>query len=560
MANSQRYRSVDYIQERVLQARELITQQGISGGIALPGGAPSVGSPIVYDLDQIYRPGATMNMQAGITGTTVTLSAVDPSLPMAVFVHGRWEQLFGTDFSSVVFSGSGDKYIYLNYVLRIVTSAEDTSLVDSGGSPTANMGEIDFVIGNTDTSGTSLDIALYLEKNTTPIVLFKFNIASGICTQVVLDNVNTPALGTLGISGLVSTTTGTSNGIVPGTDDSRMSDARNPLPLSVTDAAVRVPVPVSGTNAWDLSNQYNLTDDAGGISADKIIYTEKTERLSDYLAYLYAQILDAESGVISFNTRTGAVVPASGDYSYSMVGAAPASHVGTPLGLPSSHQALVSTDTGGFSVVQDSSGPSTGGGADVEGSTTANAAFGLFTNSGLLSGILHNGDLMCGLLNALVAAPHVTAPVVVPSGYVAPTLNYTGALKGLHDVAQVVVDHVNQTTDCNPHGLSLNDLGGAAVTYSFGTNGYIKLDMGAGNTFMIQWGSVVVTQNSAPGQNINFSPEFPHACLGVWPHARCAEGLDAAYAVVSVDPTAAGFSCYISGPSSRSTFWLAIGN
>jgi hypothetical protein len=559
MSNSTRYRVVDFIQERILQAREVLGLQSIAGGIGLPGSNETAASTIVYDLNQIYRPGATQNITVTVTGSTVTFTPTNSSHPMVVFVRGRWEPILSGDYSTITLS-TGNTNIYLNYVIRIVNSTEDLTLVDSLGNPTANMGELDLVIGTTDTHSTALNTSLYLEKNTVPIIMFSFTPNGSTYTLNPLDNVLPQALATLGISGLVSTTTSTCAGVVPGTDDVRMTNSRTPITGSVVNASVRTPVATGGINSADSSTKYDLTIDAGGISTDNIIYQEKTERLSDYLAYLLYLIGVAGSGVTSFNGRTGAVVPvgSSADYSYSMVGAAPSTHVGTQLGLAGSHLATVTTDTGGFVVNQDASGP-TGGGVDA---VTPNAAYGIFTSGTLLSGMLHNGDFLSTLLHSLVASPVVTPPVIVPTGYVAPTINYSGPLRGLGDVAQVLIDHVNQTSDCNPHGLTLPDLGGAAISYDFvANNGYIKFAIGT-NVFMIQWGTMAALEaGNAPGSTFFFNPAFPNNCFGVYGAAVCPPGFDSGYFVLSSTPNISGFTAYIGGaPSARTVYWIAVGN
>src|ERR1017187_193209 len=97
MADSTRYRVVDFIGGRILEAREMLALQNIAEGI------DPTGAILVQDLNALYREGATFNVQALIgSGTTdVVLEKIDIALPMQVFVHGRWETLRSTDAPTV---------------------------------------------------------------------------------------------------------------------------------------------------------------------------------------------------------------------------------------------------------------------------------------------------------------------------------------------------------------------------------------------------------------------------------------------------------------------------
>jgi hypothetical protein len=444
MADSTRYRVVDFIGGRILEAREMMAIQSMTEGL------DSSGNVLVHDLNAIYREGATLNVQPVITsGTrTVTLTPIDTTKPMQVFLHGRWETLRSGDAPPITL-GTSQFNLYLNWALNIITSVQDPSLVDSStGAPTANMGELDFSVSATDTSATTLG-STQLAKNTAPIVLFNFVTAGASVAVVPQDNVLAVALGTNTAAGPVKLSTSTASGVAAGTDDPRLSDSRTPAALSVVDASVRVPVPVPGATNPDGSNKYDLSADPGGISADKIIWQTYTERLSDFLAWIRAQVasvvttLTSHIGVALGSTATHPMPTAS------QVGAAPLSHVGMSLGQSGSHPATVNADSGGFVVNQD---PGT------FASSANDPAYAVMEGGAYKAGLEHGGDVYSALLAALIANPGGTP------------LHFTGALHGLESVAQVLVDHVNQNAGAtNPHGLTLGGLGGTALSISTAT-------------------------------------------------------------------------------------------
>jgi hypothetical protein len=451
MADSTRYRVVDFIGGRILEAREMMTLQNIAEGV------DPTGDILVQDLNAIYREGATLNVQALIgSGTTdVVLEKIDIALPMQVFVHGRWETLRSTDAPTVTLA-PGQTNLYLNWALNVITSVQDASLVDATtGLPTANMGELDYAVSATDTSSAAL-LSTQLAKNTEPIVLFSFAASGTTLVPVPIDNVNYQALATATSSGLVRLSTGTSSGEAASSDDARLSDARAPLAGSVVDASVRTPVATIGVTNTDGSPQYDLTVDPGGIGADKIIVRSMKERVSDVIANMYAAVaavVAALAGHIGIGLGSPATHPMP---TYSQVGAAPLSHITLPLGVTGSHPPQVNADSGGFEVNQ----------ATIS-ATPNDPAYGVFLSGTLLAALTHEGDLYTTLLNALVASPG-GSPLVFTGG----------PLTGLASVAQVLVDHVNQTTGTtNPHGTSLSTLGvkGGQVTFTGHTYGHSEM-------------------------------------------------------------------------------------
>jgi len=547
MANSSRYRMVDWQAERILENTELNRLQGIYEGVN------TSGAKVVYDLDQIYRPGAIQNITVVISGLTASFSATDATKPMAVFVRGRWEALTAADFlgGSPTLTLSGvQTQIYLNYALNIVTwngaggTLTDSSLVDSvTGDPTANMGELDLSIAAADTSGVALNGATQLEKNITPIVMFLFTNSGTELTLVAQDNVNPQALGTLGVAGLVKTTTATGAGVVVSTDDSRMTDTRTPTDLTVIDASVRVPLAVTGTNA-DGSDKYDLTLDPGGISADKIIWQEVTERVSDALAWLNTQF----AGILAtLASHIGVALGSPATHPFptaGQVGAAPANHVNKPLdpGPPpfldlTTHPAWITADQGGFGIARTGITP-----------VAMDPGFGVTTAGVLQAGLLHSGDAYSLLAEALEAYPGGV------DGDGAQTPTQLGLMSAM---AAILAGHVNKVSHKNPHGTTPASLG---ILSSLGTNGYMLIPLGAGNNFMIQWGHLIAVPLSSPGTAVTFSPWFSNACIGAWGIASCPPGFDGGYVALGAVPTASGVSFWVgSAPSNRDIFWFAIG-
>ena len=534
--SSSRYRVVDWQGGRELMNTELNTLQAISHGV------DSNGAPVVYDLDQLYRPGATQNVQVAISGLTATVSPIDATKPMAVFVRGRWETLLSSDVSSVTLSNTQTQ-IFLNYAVNIVTfdgsggTLVDPSLVNQTGGAAANMGELDFTIGTTDTSAGALNATTQLEKNTSPIVLFQFTNSGSVLTQVVLDNANPQARGKIGVSGLVSTTTATP--VVVSTDDPRLGLIGN----AVVDASVRTPVASGGTNA-DGSAKYSIGTDPGGISAAKIIYQDATERLSDFLAWLKAQF---NSLLATVNGHIGQALGSSNTHpfpTYDQVGAAPASHVGAPLGT-GVHPTLLNSDIGGFMVNE------LGLYTPPFGSP-ATMAFGLEHKGTLVAGIEHGGgDYVCGILNSIVVNPGGT-PITM-----------TGSLESLLGLAMVVRDHVNQNSHANPHGLALSDLGGLSPTdfrYSTGNPGYIKFPAAMGG-LAVQFGRLSSVASEPGYTGVSFAPGiFLSQCLSVV--ATTLGDIASSHdRITYIDPasiSASGFNISNNGSGAGAT-WIAVG-
>lgn len=435
MANPARYRFINFIGGRILQAREMAKLQRVGAGL------DDTNARTAYDMDALFRDGATLNVTPVITpGTkTVTLSPTDNTKPMLIFVRGRWESLTAAEAPAVTLTVAQTN-LYLNWQLRKVTSTEDTTLVDTVTlEATAEMGELDIQVTPTDDSARAL-AATEFEKNTVPIVVFNFTHTVNSVTLNPTSNANNQALGNNSTAGLVKLTTATAGGVAVSTDDPRLSDARTPADLSVTDAKVVVPVAAGGTNA-DGTPTYN-TPNAGGITAAKIIYAAGTQLLSDFLTWIkngYNSLLT------NFNNHVGAKLGLANTHPLPTaqdVGATPASHQNLALGLPGSHPPILSQSQGGFQVNRDG----------AVAPTPGDAAYGVFEGATKKAALQHDGDVFSLAANAKSATP--LAPATT-----------TGPLGLMSIIAAVLAEHVNQTAHANPHGLVLSDLGGVTQAY-----------------------------------------------------------------------------------------------
>jgi hypothetical protein len=464
-----RYRVVNFIGGRILEARELLQMQEIIQGIDVVNGGTPTSS---VEEQATYRQGAMLNATITVTGTNVAVSATNGSLPVQVFVRDRWESFLSGELTPVTLSG-GQTSMYLNWAIEIVANTDvgsglyDPTLVDGGGitglgtgAPTAQMGQLNLQISATDTSTTPLNSATQLYKNLSPIPLCYFTFASGNYTLVPIDNVNPTAYASNTTSGLVKLTTGTASGVAVSTDDSRMSNARNPIAGSVEDVSVRTPVSPGGTNA-DGTTIYNLTSDPGGISAAKIVLTATTQLLSDAWTWLVTQFTSFTNNynTTHINQMLGSAathpMPTVGNLP-GQINATPASHMNMNLNLANSHPATVSqSGGGGFALVRPVGGPA---GAPMD------AGFGI-TNGGVLAaGLNHDGDIYSQSASTEVATPG-------PIGN--PLITYSGPLGLVSSIATVLAEHVNQTSgSTDPHGIvGLTSITSTASTDSIGTLG-----------------------------------------------------------------------------------------
>jgi len=150
------------------------------------------------------------------------------------------------------------------------------------------MGQLVLQVAAADTSTTTLNTSLYFQQNSNPIVLFSFAVASGtgVLTVVSSSGVKIQALASGAKAGMVSLTTTTSSGQALSSDDPSVTNSRNPNPLSVTDAAVRVPV-LSGSNTLPIGT--GAGQDPGGISTAKLIHVPTSQTGATVIEAVRAQ-------------------------------------------------------------------------------------------------------------------------------------------------------------------------------------------------------------------------------------------------------------------------------
>lgn len=515
-----RYRQLDFIGARILQARELNWLQEMAQGFAVSDNE----TPVSGMLGSMYRQGATQNISVGISGLTVTLSATNPALPMRIFVRDRWEVFPGqnddTTGTGGTLSGNHSMHlsttntnIFLNWELRIRTGGligDDPALTDAtSNEAVASAGELILHLSNVDTSGTPLG-PNQLATNTHAISLFNFTNNTTLLTLVPQDNVITSADASTTTAGFVKTTT--SNPIVVSTDDPRMGNSRPAADGSIHDSSVRSPVTTGGTNA-NATPQFKLPvnggSDIGGISAAKIILLATTQALEDGWNWLVSSFNNL---LAAFNAHYTAVLGQANTHPFptaAQVGAAPLSHVGLPLGLPTSHPPVDNTSSGGFRVNR----------GVVGGGSPGDPAFGVFDSSNVnLASINHNGDVYSSIANGQVV-----------SGVLSPA-HTTGALGPMSVIASVLAEHVNQNSHNNPHGLTAADIGAltaAGYASSFTTNGYIKLPTALG-ALTIQWarGATMTGSQNSTVQSTNFPIAFPASCLFTTVSGSIASGSD----------------------------------
>lgn len=519
-----RYRQLQFVGARILQARELNWLQEMDQGVAVTDNE----TPVDGQLQSQYRQGATYNVTASVAGLVVTLAPTDGINPMLIFVRDRWE-IYPRNNDDVTDTPTGthpanhtitltnvETKIYLNWELRIRTgglTGDDPSLTDViTNEAVASAGELILHISDTDTSAASLN-AGQLAKNTSPVPLFVFTNNGTSLIPVVTDNVLAQSRATMTHSGFVTTTTTTPT--VVSTDDPRMTDSRSPADGSVHDSSIRMPLPPGGTNA-DGTPIYTLHStlgdglDIGGVNAAKIVYVAGTQLVSDFIGWVKIQVTNLLS---SFAAHFTAALGQGNTHpipTAAQVGATPLSHVGQPLGLSTSHPPVVNANSGGFRMNR-----TVGGGAAYD------AGFGIFDPGGIVKVSLnHDGDIRSNASGAY-------------------TSNIYGSLYLISTIAAALTQHVNQVSHANPHGLAAIDIGAVDKAYvdttdtnilaasknftnslfatgfgiSLGYNGYIKLPTALGG-LIVQWcqGAAVGSDNT---QNVFFPIAFPHVCLTV---------------------------------------------
>lgn len=363
-----KYRQVEYISGRILQARELLLQQSLESD------SPANGK---FDLGSLYKTGATMNVRAVINGGSVSLVPIDSANPMLVYLNGSWEA-FTTPVMTFQPQANGLRNtIYLNYVLWRVSatgaagSLTDPSLIDTDTQqPAAEMGQLQIYVGANDSG--AVDTALMFDRNTTPIpmIILQWD-GSGVLSVFQYVSVKPQALASPQRPGLVSTSTTAS--VVVSDDDPRNTNQRVPLDASVNSQKVSVP---QATGAGDVvfADQTGTavhtpvvtvatTPTAPGINAKLSFYDVWGTTVSDALSLIWSKLTNVY-GVLQ--GMLGRIIALEQKALQDLT-----VHVGKDLGLPATHPPIVkNTDPAtvypGFEVWgAPSSNPSAQGAYDV---------------------------------------------------------------------------------------------------------------------------------------------------------------------------------------------------
>ena len=508
MIDRTRYRYVDWTAGRILEAREMTTLESIVTGAGMANGTSA------QDLDAIYNEGALLNAKVTINGMSVQLTPADVANPnILAFVRGRWETLKAVENPVNVLNSSHLSLYLFYYVVDVASGVSDTDTTDSQlvtttGEATADMGELRLMV----TSNPTFTPAVPCLEHYGPITLYTFTASAGTLTVASeLPNAQTQALASAVNGGPVLLSTATAAGVACATNDPRLSDMRAPADGSVTDVKVRTPLPTG-------SGTYDLTQDPGGISADKIIHQETYARVGDELTSIMNKQTTDEAVVAA---HIGTVLGLSDTHpmpNYKDVGATPASH--QTLDLGHAHTPTVSTQGGGFELVR--AGAYTGtSNPPVE----QDAAYSVLQDGVVTAAILHDGDVFSEPAGVFNATPSFTGKA-------------SGPLNLMSLVSKVLSQHVNRGPDTNPHGLTCPDIGAATTAYvdaaeaaavvladnavpaivtslfpvSVETPGYIKFPTNP--QLILQWGQCQ-SMSSSKAATQAFPIRFPNNCFGV---------------------------------------------
>lgn len=239
-SNPALYRYIDFIGGNILDASNVSLLQTELARIGGQG------------LGQLYTNGALLNAVFNITGTTIVFTAANGSFHVFGFVNGQFEDFGATvSIAGTQPTTGASNNLYLNWSLDIKTSVDDGTFIDGiTGEPTIEVGQLSLQVSWTDTSGVSLNPTTQFAKNTVPIVLAVFNMSvPATVTVTYINGVNPYADANPHQAGFVRLTD--NSGLAPGNTDSRLSDARDPLPASVFDVSV-APLIQTGTNSTSL--------------------------------------------------------------------------------------------------------------------------------------------------------------------------------------------------------------------------------------------------------------------------------------------------------------------
>jgi hypothetical protein len=433
-------------------------------------------------LGALYAVGGTANLTIQVSGTDVLLSPTNSSAPIQVFIRGCWEAVPPAALSYDPGKTVGTDYVFLNYTVWRVTlntpgTIQDSSLQDALTSePIGDVGQLEVAFSATDTSTTPLNPVTQLETNTVPIVIATLPRGMGATpaiSVVIPDRALPAALGDTNRSGLL-----------------RLSYGDGGVALAADDPILFTPPQISSSNVVPLqassppsSSSLGLStwsdDDAHGIHANLILHEATGNHLEDLSAWLItgvrslqAQAASLQSGLstlarIVSNLNTGAG-PSGTNY-------APASHVGLPLGLSTSHPSAIISDTSGWSVQRDV----------VGGGSAANQAFGLTDlESTTLFSVGHDGSvysqpgdsfLANGTpLGSYTALASALATLVANPGVTQSYVDSTEATGNAATLASAKT-YTDLVTSTAPTVVITNNSGGSVATWTIFSIGSVTL-------------------------------------------------------------------------------------
>ena len=507
-SNPALYRFIDFIGGNILDASNVTLLQTELERLGSQG------------LGQHYLQGMLLNGVFNITGTSIVFTKSNPSFDVFVFVNGQFEDLGSTVTINGTQPTSGSSNpLYLNWSWDIVTSSSDATFLDGiTGEPTIEAGQLSMSVSWTDTSGVALNPSIQFAKNTSPIILANFNMSvPSVVTVTYINGVQPYSWGNPTQAGFVRLTD--NSGLAPGNTDSRLSDARDPLPGSVFNSSV-APLISSGFNsttlpAWTAGTIYTvgtqIVDSNGNVeTVVNVSGTGTSGALAPtWNLSLGGQTVDnpGSNQVVWINGGPASTVkydPATssqgGIFTDSIIYTtlkeklttfldsvntnienvliALTNHIGKPLGTSNTHPFPTAFQVGAApaSHVGQPLGLATSHPATVNSDTAgfvvnevtgtvSGDAYALYDDtSALKAALTHSGDVFSLLSNASNAQGG-------NGGGGGGTAVNKGTLGFMSLIAAVLAEHVNYTAagvnvrNNNPHGLVSSDIGAASESY-----------------------------------------------------------------------------------------------
>lgn len=501
-SNPSLYRFIDFIGGNILDASNVSLLQTELGRLGLQG------------LGQLYNQGTLLNAIFNITGSSIVFTKANSSFHVFAFINGQFEDLGSTiSISGIQPVAGSNNLLYLNWSWDIKTSADDSTFVDGvTAEPTIEAGQLSIDVSWTDTSGVPINLGTQFGKNTSPIIIAHFDMSGSPVVATYINGVAPYADGNPNQAGFVRLTD--NSGLAPGNTDSRLSDQRTPLDLSVTDTKVKNLIS-SGFNStslpgWIANHVYSvasqIVDSNGNVETVVSVAgtgTSQTPLAPTWNLSLGGQTIDnaGANQVVWVNGGTASTVkydpatPSQGgvftdhiiystlkekltdfldtvNTSIENTLIALGNHIGKPLGSSLTHPFPTALQVGaapashvGQSLGLGTSHPAnvnsnTGGFTVTETSPTVSGDAVLLSDSSSArkAAITHSGDMFSVLANAANAQGG--------NGTNGTAVN-TGTLGLMSLIALVLAEHVNYKShgNNNPHHLNAADIGSVDAAF-----------------------------------------------------------------------------------------------